>query len=46
VLLEQTLGGAVEDVSTVRLFGVSEGNPLYLRHLVEAALEIGSMRQV
>lgn len=46
LLLEQFLGGTVEDVSTVRMFEVSEGNPLYLRHLVEAALGTGSLRQV
>lgn len=44
--LEQTLGGVVEDVSTTRVFDVSQGNPLYLRHLVESALNSGSLRQV
>ncbi|MDZ4270070.1 MAG: ATP-binding protein, partial [Mycobacterium sp.] len=46
LLLEQMLGGAVEDVSTARMFDVSQGNPLYLRHLIEAALSTGSLRQV
>lgn len=46
LLLEQILGGPVEDVSTLRMFEVSQGNPLYLRHLVEAALVTGSLRQV
>ncbi|MGQ9409570.1 LuxR C-terminal-related transcriptional regulator [Mycolicibacterium gilvum] len=46
LLLEQILGGTVEDVSTVRMFEISQGNPLYLRHLVDAALGTGSLRQV
>ena len=46
VLLEQVLGGPVEGVSAVRMFDVSQGNPLYLRHLVEAAVNAGSLRQV
>ncbi|MDA2893921.1 LuxR C-terminal-related transcriptional regulator [Mycolicibacterium sp. BiH015] len=45
-LLKQILGGAVEDVSAARIFEVSQGNPLYLRHLVEAALATGTLRQV
>jgi DNA-binding NarL/FixJ family response regulator len=46
VLLEQVLGGPVEGVSSARMFDVSQGNPLYLRHLVEAAVNTGSLRQV
>jgi DNA-binding NarL/FixJ family response regulator len=46
VLLEQVLGGPVEAVSTARMFEVSQGNPLYLRHLVVAAVNTGSLRQV
>ncbi|TPG32794.1 LuxR family transcriptional regulator [Mycobacterium hodleri] len=46
VLLEQVLGGPVEGVSSDRMFDVSQGNPLYLRHLVEAAVNTGSLRQV
>lgn len=46
VLLEQVLGGPVEGVSSDRMFDVSQGNPLYLRHLVVAAVNTGSLRQV
>ena len=46
VLLEQVLGGPVEGVSSARMFDVSQGNPLYLRHLVVAAVNTGSLRQV
>jgi DNA-binding NarL/FixJ family response regulator len=45
-LLEQVLGGPVEGVSSARMFDVSQGNPLYLRHLVVAAVDTGSLRQV
>lgn len=45
-LLEQVLGAPVEDVSAARFFEVSQGNPLYLRHLVEATVNSGSLRQV
>lgn len=45
-LLEQVLGGPVEGVSSARMFEVSQGNPLYLRHLVVAAVNTGSLRQV
>ncbi|MCV7422190.1 AAA family ATPase [Mycobacterium yunnanensis] len=44
-ILEQVLGGPVEAVSADRMYGVSQGNPLYLRHLVVAAVETGSLRQ-
>jgi DNA-binding NarL/FixJ family response regulator len=46
VLLEQVLGGPVEGVSSARMFDVSQGNPLYLRHLVVAAVNTGALRQV
>jgi DNA-binding NarL/FixJ family response regulator len=46
VLLEQVLGGPVEGVSADRMFDTSQGNPLYLRHLVEAAVNTGALRQV
>lgn len=46
VLLEQVLGGPVEAVSSTRMFEVSQGNPLYLRHLVVAAVDAGALRQV
>ncbi|MCV7013613.1 ATP-binding protein, partial [Mycolicibacterium madagascariense] len=45
-LLEQVLGGPVEGVSAARMFDASRGNPLCLRHLVEAAVDAGSLRQV
>lgn len=45
-LLEQVLGGPVEGVSSARMFEVSRGNPLYLRHLVVAAVDAGALRQV
>jgi DNA-binding CsgD family transcriptional regulator len=45
-LLEQVLDGPLETASADRIFRVSEGNPLYLRHLVEGALKGGALRQV
>ncbi|MCG5433354.1 LuxR C-terminal-related transcriptional regulator [Mycobacterium sp. MYCO198283] len=45
-LLRTVLGGAVESVTTGRMVAVSQGNPLYLRHLVEASVASGALRQV
>ncbi|SEL60661.1 hypothetical protein [Rhodococcus maanshanensis] len=38
-LVESVLGGPVEESSANRIFVMSEGNPLFLRHVVEGALE-------
>lgn len=45
-LLDEVLGGPLETSSADRIFNVSEGNPLYLRHLVEGAVNSGALRQV
>ena len=45
-LLDAVLGGPVETSSADRIFTVSEGNLLYLRHLVEGAVNSGALRQV
>lgn len=45
-LLEAVLGGPLETASLNKIFAVSQGNPLYLRHLVEGALNRGSLREV
>jgi DNA-binding NarL/FixJ family response regulator/GTPase SAR1 family protein len=45
-LLDAVLGGPLETSSADRIFNVSEGNPLYLRHLVEGAVNSGALRQV
>jgi DNA-binding NarL/FixJ family response regulator len=45
-LLEAILGGPLETASLNKIFAVSQGNPLYLRHLVEGALSRGTMREV
>ncbi|HUH71809.1 MAG TPA: LuxR C-terminal-related transcriptional regulator [Mycobacterium sp.] len=45
-LLAAVLGGPLETSSAERIFQVSEGNPLYLRHLVEGAVNSGALRQV
>lgn len=45
-LVESVLDGKLEGLSADLLWSSSGGNALYLRHLVEAALEAGSLRQV
>lgn len=45
-LLEAILGGPLETSSLDKIFGVSQGNPLYLRHLVEGAANRGTLREV
>ncbi|MBV8291605.1 MAG: AAA family ATPase, partial [Mycobacterium sp.] len=45
-LLGTVLGGPLETSSADRIFNMSEGNPLYLRHLVEGAVDSGALRQV
>ncbi|MFH5227375.1 LuxR C-terminal-related transcriptional regulator [Antrihabitans spumae] len=45
-LSETVLGGPLEAPSADRIFRVSEGNPLFLRHLIEGALDAGSLREV
>ncbi len=44
-LLETVLDGPVEDASALRMWDVTGGNPLYIRQLVEGALESGSLRR-
>jgi DNA-binding NarL/FixJ family response regulator len=45
-LLEAILGGPLETASLNKIFAVSQGNPLYLRHLVEGAVNRGTLREV
>jgi DNA-binding NarL/FixJ family response regulator len=45
-VIEQALGGRVEGLSADLMWDASGGNALFLRHLVEAALEAGTLRQV
>lgn len=45
-LIEQALGGRVEDLSADAMWEASGGNALFVRHLVEGALEGGALRQV
>jgi DNA-binding NarL/FixJ family response regulator len=45
-LLEAVLGGPLETASANQIFNVSEGNLLYLRHLVEGAVHSGTLREV
>ena len=45
-LIEQVLGGPVEGLSADLMWRDSGGNPLFVRHLVEGAVEAGSLRQV
>ncbi|KAA0017060.1 ATP-binding protein [Antrihabitans cavernicola] len=44
-LAEAVLDGPLEGPSVDRIFRVSEGNPLFLRHLIEAAIAANSLRQ-
>ena len=45
-LLEAVLGGPLETSSAANIYAASEGNPLYLRHLVDGALHSGSLKLV
>ena len=45
-VVEAALGGPVESVSIDRLYRTSQGNPLYLRHLVEGAVATEHLRRV
>ncbi|WP_159796304.1 helix-turn-helix transcriptional regulator [Puerhibacterium puerhi] len=42
-LLARVLGGPVESVSARRLWALTEGSPLYLRHLVAGELDAGRL---
>ena len=45
VLLESVLSGTVEELSADFIWESSEGNPLFMRHLVAGALEAGTLRK-
>jgi DNA-binding NarL/FixJ family response regulator len=45
-LIEEALGGRVEGLSSDLMWQASGGNALFVRHLVEGALETGTLRQV
>ncbi|TDZ83402.1 Transcriptional regulatory protein LiaR [Mycobacteroides salmoniphilum] len=45
-LVESVLGGALEGLSADVMWESSAGNPLFLRHLVEGAVEAGSLTAV
>ena len=45
-LIEEALGGRVEGLSADLMWEASGGNALFVRHLVEGALEAGALRQV
>ncbi|HZA09948.1 helix-turn-helix transcriptional regulator [Mycobacterium sp.] len=45
-LIEQALRGRVEGLSADLMWDASGGNALFVRHLVEGALEAGTLRQV
>jgi DNA-binding CsgD family transcriptional regulator len=45
-LVEDALGGRLEGLSADLMWEASGGNALYIRHLVEGALEAGTLRQV
>jgi DNA-binding NarL/FixJ family response regulator len=45
-LIERALGGRVEGLSSDLMWQASGGNALFVRHLVEGALEAGTLRQV
>lgn len=43
--IESVLGGTLEELSADRMWEASGGNALFLRHLVEGALEAGTLRE-
>ncbi|MDH6243567.1 LuxR family transcriptional regulator [Mycobacterium sp. OTB74] len=45
-LVEDALGGRLEGLSGDVMWAASGGNALYIRHLVDGALEAGTLRQV
>ena len=45
-LIESALGGRVEGLSADLMWEASGGNALFVQHLVEGALEAGTLRQV
>jgi DNA-binding CsgD family transcriptional regulator/DNA replicative helicase MCM subunit Mcm2 (Cdc46/Mcm family) len=45
-LIEEALGGQVEGLSAELMWQASGGNALFVRHLVEGAIEAGTLRQV
>lgn len=45
-LIEQALGGRVEGLSADLMWEASGGNALFVKHLVEGALEAGTLSQV
>ncbi len=45
-LIESALGGRVEGLSADLMWDSSGGNALFVKHLVEGALEAGTLRQV
>ncbi|WP_286171848.1 LuxR family transcriptional regulator [Mycobacterium sp. BK086] len=45
-LVETALGGHLEQLSADLMWEASSGNALFVRHLVEGALEAGTLRQV
>ncbi|MGA7053404.1 MAG: LuxR C-terminal-related transcriptional regulator [Mycobacterium sp.] len=45
-LIEQVLGGRLEGMSADLMWEASGGNALFVRHLVEGAVEAGTLRQV
>ncbi|MCX2932493.1 LuxR C-terminal-related transcriptional regulator [Mycobacterium sp. CVI_P3] len=45
-LVESVLGGTLEELSANVIWSQSAGNPLFLRHMVEAALESGTLSEV
>ena len=45
-LVESVLGGTLEGLSADVMWEASSGNPLFLRHMVEGAVEAGSLAEV
>lgn len=45
-LVESVLGGTLEELSAEVMWEASGGNPLFLRHLVEGAIEAGTLAGV
>jgi DNA-binding NarL/FixJ family response regulator len=44
-LLEAALGGVIDSIAARRLWSITQGNVLYLRHLVDGELEAGRLHQ-
>ncbi len=45
-LIEAALGGRLEGLSADLIWQASGGNPLFVRHLIDGALEAGNLKQV